>query len=58
MERAKEAQAKEIWTWQQLWPYVDLHIKKRVQMERKVNEIDPDFSFQAAVDSWVPPEST
>jgi hypothetical protein len=56
VESAKEAQAKEIWTWQQLWPYVGLDIMKRVQIERKVNELDPDFSFQAAVDSWVRPE--
>jgi hypothetical protein len=57
LEYAKEAHAKEIWTWQQYWPHTSHEVRKQIHVERKVNELDPDFSFQDAVDAWQVPES-
>ena len=41
----------ETWTWMQLLPHVPPEIRERVDVERTVNRMDPDFSFEQAVES-------
>ncbi len=47
----KEAEAREVWTINQLLPLVqNFEAAERVLINRKVNDIDPDFSFCDAVE--------
>lgn len=41
----KEARAMEAWTWQQMLARVPPEIAEQILIDRKVNEMDPDFSF-------------
>lgn len=50
LERWKKLSYLETWTWMQLLPHVPPEIRRRVHVERTVNRMDPDFSFEREVE--------
>lgn len=45
LRQQKEARAMEAWTWQQMLPHVPPEIAEQILIDRKINEMDADFSF-------------
>jgi hypothetical protein len=49
IEELNEDVAREIWTWKQLLEHVPQEIKEKIGIERRINMMDPDFSFSKVV---------
>jgi len=49
IDNYREAVAREIWTWQQLSELVPFEAKEKIAVERRINMMDPDFSFSKSV---------
>ena len=49
VDRLREDLARELWTINQLLKYVAPEVSRRILIDRKVNDMDPDFSFRATV---------
>jgi hypothetical protein len=46
--------AREVWTWKQLLLHVSPEVAEGIMVERKVNMMDPDFSFRKAIAKDIP----
>jgi hypothetical protein len=47
--KLREARACQVWVMKQFLPHVPSEVSEQVWIERRVNMMDPDFSFQKAV---------